>query len=256
MEKYRQFLKAHDWEKTPDIVPDQQKEVPPPPLQKPCPEENTLIDLIPPKEFSIGNVPLINAINNRKSRRGYTNDPFTIEELSFLLWVTQGVREIDVDRRHGSVGTTKRTVPSGGSRHPYETYLVINRVNGIQPGIYRYLAIEHKLCMISLTNLNLPEKMIECCHDQKFAGRAAVVFIWAVIPYRIEWRYSIAAHKGIAIEAGHICQNLYLACEAIGAGTCAIAAYDQKKIDLIIGVDGKEEFTVYIAPVGKLKQRK
>lgn len=256
MEKYRQFLKAHDWDKTPDIIPDQRKKVPPPPFQKLCPEENTIIDLIPPKQFSIGSIPLIDAINNRKSRRGYTNDPFTLEELSFLLWVTQGVREIDIDRRHGNVGTTKRTVPSGGSRHPYETYLNINRVNGIQPGIYRYLAIEHKLCVVSLTNQDLPEKMIECCHGQKFAGRAAVVFIWAVIPYRIEWRYSIAAHKGIAIEAGHICQNLYIACEAIGAGTCAIAAYDQKKIDLIIGVDGKEEFTVYIAPVGKIKQHK
>jgi SagB-type dehydrogenase family enzyme len=255
VEKYRKFLKAHDWEETPDIVTDQQKKVTPPPLQKPCPKDNTLIDLIPPKEFSVGNIPLINAINSRKSRRGFTNDPLTLEELSFLLWVTQGVREIDIDRRHGNVKTTKRTVPSGGSRHPYETYLVVNNIKGIQSGIYRYLAIEHKLCVLSLTNTDLSEKMIEGCYGQKFAGRAAVVFIWAVIPYRIEWRYSIAAHKGIAIEAGHICQNLYLACEAIGAGTCAIAAYDQLKIDTIIGVDGNEEFSVYIAPVGKRKLR-
>jgi SagB-type dehydrogenase family enzyme len=255
LEKYRQFLKAHDWTKTPEIVSDQQKEIPPPPFQKACPEESPKIDLISPEEFSVGEVPLIQAINNRKSRRGYTNDPLTLEELSFLLWVTQGVREIDTDRRHGNIKTTKRTVPSGGSRHPYETYLLINRVEGIQLGIYRYLAIEHKLCELPCKKSDLPDKITESCYDQKFAGRAAVVFIWAVIPYRIEWRYSIAAHKGIAIEAGHICQNLYLACEAIGAGTCAIAAYDQMKIDAIIGVDGKEEFTVYIAPVGKVKPR-
>ena len=43
----------------------------------------------------------------------------------------------------------------------------------------------------------------------------------------MEWRYSLAAHKVIAIDVGHVCQNLYLACEAIGAGTCAVAAYDQ-----------------------------
>ncbi|UCG02807.1 MAG: SagB/ThcOx family dehydrogenase [Candidatus Heimdallarchaeota archaeon] len=256
MEKYRKYLKAHNWDETPEIIPDQQKGVAPPPFQKPCPKKSAVIDLIPLKELSVGNIPLINAINARKSRRGYTNDPFTLEELSFLLWVTQGVREIDIDRRHGKIKTTKRTVPSGGSRHPYETYLVVNRVIGLQPGIYRYLAIEHKLCVLSLINSDLAEKMIDSCHGQKFAGRAAIVFIWAVIPYRIEWRYSIAAHKGIAIEAGHICQNLYLACEAIGAGTCAIAAYDQGKIDSIIGVDGEDEFTVYIAPVGKIKERK
>lgn len=59
-------------------------------------------------------------------------------------------------------------------------------------------------------------------------------------------------YKDILIEAGHICQNLYLACEAIGAGTCAIAAYDQKAIDTLIGVDGEDEFTIYLAAVGKV----
>jgi nitroreductase len=56
----------------------------------------------------------------------------------------------------------------------------------------------------------------------------------------------------IALDAGHVCQNLYLACEAIGAGTCAIAAYNQDLADELLGVDGDEEFTVYIAPVGKV----
>ena len=59
--------------------------------------------------------------------------------------------------------------------------------------------------------------------------------------------------KIIAQDSGHLCQNLYLASEAIGAGTCAIGAYDQAKIDPILGVDGEEEFTIYMAPVGKIK---
>jgi len=58
-------------------------------------------------------------------------------------------------------------------------------------------------------------------------------------------------HKVIAIDAGHVGQNLYLACESLGAGTCAIGAYDQDACDRLLGVDGKEEFTVYLAPVGK-----
>jgi nitroreductase len=77
------------------------------------------------------------------------------------------------------------------------------------------------------------------------------VFVWTTIPYRTEWRYSIVAHKMIAQESGHVCQNLYLACEAIGAGACAIT-YDQAKIDAILGVDGKDEFAIYVAPVGKV----
>ena len=60
------------------------------------------------------------------------------------------------------------------------------------------------------------------------------------------------SHKDIAIEAGHVCQNLYLACEGISSGTCGIAAYNQKLIDTLIEVDGKDEFVVYLSPVGKV----
>ena len=79
-----------------------------------------------------------------------------------------------------------------------------------------------------------------------------MTFLWTAIPYRMEWRYDIAAHKVIAIDAGHVCQNLYIACEAIGAGTCAVAAYHQELMDSLLGVDGTEEFTLYLAAVGKV----
>ena len=76
-------------------------------------------------------------------------------------------------------------------------------------------------------------------------------FARPALPYRMEWRYGIAAHKVIALDAGHVCQNLYLACEAIGAGTCAIAAYDQEVIDELLRIDGENELTIYLASVGR-----
>jgi SagB-type dehydrogenase family enzyme len=79
-----------------------------------------------------------------------------------------------------------------------------------------------------------------------------VAFIWSCIPYRSEWRYNVAAHKTMLLDAGHLCQNLYLACEAVGCGTCAIGAYNQEAIDEFLGLDGEEEFVVYLAPVGKV----
>jgi len=73
--------------------------------------------------------------------------------------------------------------------------------------------------------------------------------------YRTEWRYTIIAPKIIALDAGHVCQNLYLASEAIGAGTCAIGAYTQDMMDANLGVDGKDEFVIYIAAVGKVEPK-
>ena len=79
-----------------------------------------------------------------------------------------------------------------------------------------------------------------------------MVFIWAAVPYRSEWRYHTAAAKLVALDAGHICQNLYIGAGAIGAGTCAIGAYDQDKMNQLLGLDGEDEFAIYLAPVGKV----
>jgi len=247
METYRKFLKADRWNEWAELETDQKKKIPPPPPQKPCPKDATLIELIAPQDLTVGKMPLIEAINRRKSRRKFTQESLTREELSFLLWATQGVREV-----YGGGAGTRRTVPSGGSRHPFETYLLINRVNGLDPGLYRYLPLAHKLCFL-WADAELVGKVNDACRGQVFVGEGAVVFIWTVIPYRAEWRYSLIAHKIIAMEAGHLCQNLYLASEAIGAGTCAIGAYNQDEMDTIVGVDGRDEFVIYVAPVGKIK---
>ena len=240
---HRQMIKGDLWDEWDSLELDQKLGLPVPLLQKPYSPGSTLIDLIPPANIEIGTMPLLEAIRIRQSCRKYLPDPLTIEELSFLLWATQGVRSI---MRDGYA--TKRTVPSGGSRHPFETYLAIQRVNSIAPGLYRYLAIEHKLLLLN-EDPEIGTKISDGCAD--FALGSAVTFVWTAIPYRTEWRYGPLSPKLIAQDSGHVCQNLYLACTAIHAGTCAVGAYSQTKMDTLLGVDGVEEFTIYCAPVGK-----
>lgn len=246
MEEYREFLKSKLWDEVfSSGHPDQQQGIPHPPVQVEYPTKMRLIDLVAPENITIGQTPFIETIRQRKSHRKYSKEPLTLEELSFLLWATQGVNEI---WRDGAA--TRRVVPSAGSRHAFETYIVVNRVEGLEPGIYRYLAVEHKLYLIKEGDFE--EQLGTACRNQKFVGKSAVTFLWTVVPYRCEWRYHRLAHKMIAIDVGHVCQNLYLACGAINAGACAIGAYDQDKADELLRVDGKEEFTLYIAPVGKI----
>jgi SagB-type dehydrogenase family enzyme len=225
---------------------DQNKRIPHPPSQKPYPEDSKLIDLVIPDNFTVGTMPLIDVINRRRSRRKYNNLPFSLEELSFLLWSTQGVQKVSQEGV-----TVLKTVPSGGARHSFETYLFINNVIDLEPGLYRYLSLDHKLLFLG-SKPDLDELITEACNNQRFIKDAAVVFVWTTIPYRMEWRYHLIAHKVIALDAGHLCQNLYLSCESIGAGTCGIGAYDQDKVDSLLGVDGVNEFTIYIAPTGKI----
>jgi SagB-type dehydrogenase family enzyme len=260
MEIYRTFLKSDRWEEWRRLETDQKKGVPPPSPQKPYPKDATLVDLVTPKDLTVGKMPLIEAIEQRRSRREFTEESLTLEELSFLLWATQGVDKgatrafqdwLSAKRNVAAAKTTfaLRTVPSAGARHPFETYILVHRTSGLKPGVYRYLSLEHKLLFL-YAGTELTDRIANAF--MRWVQNSAVVFIWTAIPHRTEWRYSIVSHKMIAQESGHVCQNLYLASEAIGAGACAIGAYDQAKVDAIVGVDGKDEFTIYVAPVGKV----
>lgn len=217
----------------------------PPPVQKPVPPGSTIIKLSNRETWTIPPCDLQTAIANRESHRRFSAESLFLDELAFLLWSTQGVREFV------HVTAVLRTVPSAGCRHPFETYLAVLRVEGLEMGIYRYLPLDHSLVHVRAID-NLPGHLTAATRGQGFAGQAAVTLIWTAIPERTEWRYAEASYKVIALDAGHVCQNLYLACEAIGAGTCAIAAYDQVLSDALLGVDEDEEFTINIAPVGKI----
>ena len=221
----------------------------PPPVQKPVPPDSRIIKLPNHETWSIPSCDLQTAIANRESHRRFTAGSLSLDELAFLLWATQGVRK---ELHEAAV---LRTVPSAGCRHPFETYLAVLRVGGLENGIYRYLPLDHSLVFVRAIE-NLAAHLTEATRGQSFSGQSAVTFIWTVIPERTEWRYGDASYKVIALDAGHVCQNLYLACEAIGAGTCAIAAYNQAITDDLLQVDGDEEFCIYMAPVGKVLKQK
>jgi SagB-type dehydrogenase family enzyme len=244
MQELREFLKdsrrkTFDFSKT-----DQSRGVRPPPVEKPIKMNQRVIELSRVGEWRIKGVEVEKAIGDRSSRRSYSNGSLTLNELSFLLWATQGVKS-------GSGGERVfRVVPSAGCRHSFETYVVTLNVDGFEKGVYRYLPISHRL-VEEYKEPSLRDRLIKGTLGQRFVGDASVVFVWTTIPYRMEWRYGEVAHKVIALDAGHVCQNLYLACEAIDAGTCAIGAYDQEEMDDLLGLDGVDEFTIYLAPVGK-----
>ncbi|MBM9538091.1 SagB/ThcOx family dehydrogenase [Desulfobulbus alkaliphilus] len=225
---------------------DQQRGMPPPPLQKPADPLATRIQLAGPEEWEpvLRPIDLHQAIARRQSRRRYSAAHLNLAELSFLLWATQGVHRVV------GPGTALRTVPSAGARHSFETYLAIQKVTGVTAGLYRFLPLDNQLVQLR-EDEDLGPTLTNATFGQSFVGSAAVTFIWACIPYRSEWRYGLTAHRVILLDAGHLCQNLYLACEAIEAGTCAVAAYDQHAMDDLVGLDGEEEFVVYLAPAGK-----
>lgn len=202
----------------------------------------------PPKITSlpqpqIGNGPsLWRVLLKRRSFRDYSTIPLPVSELSSLLWATQGVTE-------KAFAPWYRTAPSAGALHPIDTYLVVNRVGGLEPGIYFLHVADFSLEMKKKGDFSL--RIAQAALDQDMAYAAAVVFVWVAVIRRSRQKYHQRAYRYIYLDCGHIGQNLYLAATAMNLGCCGIAAFFDDEVNDLVGVDGQEETAIYLATVGK-----
>jgi len=147
-------------------------------------------------------------------------------------------------------------VPSGGARHPFELYVSVRDVHGLEPGLYRYAPLLHigeKRVSIEFLKAfdDYEAQITQMLAGQSFAAKAAAVLFISCIPYRSEWRYVEAGHRIMLIDIGHIGQNAMLSAAALGLGSCCFGAYDQRACDETLGFDGTNEYTVYAVSVGE-----
>lgn len=251
IEKGRAFTRSHtaDDPYGEQFESDQELRRPQPPLVKsPMAGPEARIELT--RDFSKLSMrnDLEGLIRDRRSARVYTGEVVSLEQLSFLLWATQGVKDI-----RGKAYATIRTVPCGGARHEFETYLLVRRVEGLAPGAYHYLPMEHTLEFLHPVD-DMDSAITESLCGQLWAAKANVVFYWSMVPYRAEWRYGIYAHRIAMVDVGHVGQNLYLACTGLGLGTCGIGAFEHAYCAKLFDLDGEEEYIVYTAPVGTVRE--
>lgn len=235
------------WQNTkPQFVPEsaQSQGLPQPPLELPYDAAARLITLPQPGNIHHPPASLWETMAKRATLRRYANAPLRLEELALLLWYTQGVKEVTARP------VTLRTVPSAGARHAFETYLLINQVDELDAGVYRYIALEHALLPMDFSS-SVNDNLTQACYNQRQIAISAVTFFWVAVVERMQWRYPERGYRYLLLDAGHVCQNLYLAAEGLDCGVCAIAAYDDDALNQALGLDGENLFVVYAASLGK-----
>ena len=193
-----------------------------------------------PKEE--GGAPLWEVLGLRRSVRNFKNEPLTKAELSQLLWAAQGIT-------HPEYGF--RTAPSAGALYPIETYLVINSVDQINPGVYHYAVDRYELEQLRAGDFRL--QVAQSALDQEMVYHANVVFIWTAVFARSKWKYKQRAYRYLYLDAGHIAQNVALAAVAQNLGSCQVGALYDEEVNALLGVDGTEESVVYMTVVGREK---
>lgn len=220
---------------------------PQPPLELPF-DPDTLVALPRPEDIDVSPLDLRDAIEKRRSIRSYADTPLSLEELSYLLWCTQGIQEYFTFRGEA----TKRTVPSSGGKHALDTYLAVDRVESLRKGLYRYIASQHKLSLIEAGEAAF-KRVAGAQGRNVFVRESAVIFVWAARTDVMYWHHGERGYRNLLLDAGHVGQNLYLACEQVGCGTCVLCVFDDHEQNSAIGVDGEQVTAVLAASVGKKK---
>lgn len=183
-------------------------------------------------------------LRDRRSKRNFLDRPMTLNQLNVLLWATQGITQ--------DMGAYQlRTAPSAGALYAVETYLVVNRVEGLEPGLYHL-----DVCGWALEALRLEDLSGEVCHallDQEMTRAAGVNFLWTAVMERCRAKYYERAYRYIWWDSGHVSENLNLAATALGLGVCCIGAWYDDLLHELVGIDGTEHFGVMTATVGTIE---
>lgn len=194
-----------------------------------------------PKPTSLSGCTFDEAVRKRRSIRAFSPDALSIEQLSYLLWVSTGIQRIE----HGF---SFRTAPSAGALYPIETYLVVHNIEHIVPGLYHYDIQHHGLELLKKGEYR--HAIAQAALDQTMCAHAAVVFVWTALFNRSKCKYGQRAYRYIYLDAGHVAENLALGAASLNLGSCQIAALYDDEVNKLIEVDGTQESVLYLSVVG------
>jgi SagB-type dehydrogenase family enzyme len=202
---------------------------------------NAQITKLPKPEYR--GMALEEAMAKRRSVRNYSSRPLSLAQLSQLLFSAQGAT--------GKIYRVPlRTAPSAGALFPFEIYLVVNNVQDLPQGIYHYAFKDHALELIKIGDFR--QKITSAGLKQEMLGEADVTFVLSAVFNRVRHKYGERGFRYTYIEAGHIGQNISLQAVSLGLGSVGVGAFLDKKVNELIGVDGRQEAAIYLHAVGTL----
>lgn len=171
----------------------------------------------------------------RKSVRSFLKKTMPKELFDYLLWVSYG----KIDGR--------LVVPSGGATYPIQIYAVLGEVEGIEPGVYKYLNFENRLSLH--LKGDFMKELSRACLNQRYVADASFNIVIAVYYPKITSVYGERGKRYAILEAGHIGQNIYLACAEMDLGTVAIGAFNDTMVSQVLNLPQGLD-PLYIFPIG------
>jgi SagB-type dehydrogenase family enzyme len=195
-------------------------------------------DIKLPQPYDNGHVSIEKALLLRRSVREYKDIPLTLNEISQLLWASQGITN----------PSGFRTAPSAGALYPLEIYLVAGNVKDLPPGVYKYKPKGHTLA--NVVKGDKRTQLSAAALGQSCVKKSAAVIVVAAVYERTMKKYGQRGIRYVHIEVGHASQNIYLQAVSLDLGTVVIGAFDDGKVKQVLHMLNTEQ-PLSIMPVGK-----
>ena len=223
----------------------------PPPALKPITASET-IDLHRPDldRLQDHDPPLARVMERRRSIREYAAEPMTARQLGeFLYRVARvtGTSEEELITPYGSVRMeiSFRPYPTAGALSELEVYAVVQACSGLDPGLYHYDPLGHRLAPVTRWTADAEQLMFGAGHAMGVPADSLQVLLVLTARFeRLSWKYSSLAYSLILKDVGVVFQNMYLAATAMELAPCALGAGDSDLFARAVGSDYYAETSV------------
>jgi SagB-type dehydrogenase family enzyme len=191
--------------------------------------------------------PLFSTLADRHSTRSFTGKPISLQQLSRIVYYTWGRISTYMTPEFGQL--LHKTSPSAGARHPIEAYAIVNRVVGLDAGIYHYSVKDHSLELLKKGDFR---KKSVSLTGHEWIKNASVLFIMTAVVARTAWKYRIPrVYRAFLLDAGHLSQSFLLVSTALGLGAFCVGTISDLAIERELGLDGITETVVFAVGVGR-----
>jgi len=182
-------------------------------------------------------------LDHRRSVREYRDDPVTLWQLGQLLGWSHGI-----SGRPGDSRPTRRPAPSAGALYPIEIYVAVQRVTGLERGVYHYNATTHTL--ESTAPGSALAAIHRACLYPDIVTQASLYLMMAAMFARTCQKYGERGYRFVLLDCGHVAQNLHLVGAAVGLGSVGIGGFLDDPLNDVLELDGVNEAVVHTMALG------
>lgn len=167
-----------------------------------------------PEPQKTGGKPLMEALNDRRSTREFSDRELDLQTISSLLWAAYGYNRPEEN---------KRTAPTSRNRQEMEVYITL------ASGLFKYDAEKNELFQVHNRDIRASTGL------QDFVATAPLNLVYVANQEKVDVPHDERQLKASHTNSGFIAQNVYLYCASAGLVSVVRAWFDHDELHKAMG---------------------